>query len=340
MPYPATGTERARPDLADTLFEWDHAANMANFVWSQVCPIRTVPIFKGDFGRVLAKDMMARGQAGSTAPPGFEYARAPRAAYPTEDTKFTKDEWRTQEHGLEGFVDDWERDAYRSYFDQEAFTTAQVQARLNEATERRVANLFFDAVTFAPGANQGLDITTVPTEAWDVYATATPVKHIRDARFAIYDNSGIWADTVVFNQFAWEHIIETDDVRSRVHSQGSGSADRQQLITQQIVGQILGVQVIVAGGTYDANNPNQAFAPAQIWGPHAMIFKRAMSDNLREITLARTFHWAADNSMPLGHVEDYREPQRRAHKIRVRTDQQNRLIYENVGYLLQNIYTP
>ena len=339
MPYPATGTERARPDLADTLFEFDLAMNMAGMVALDVFPIRDVPVYKGDFGRVLLKEHLKRPTTSTSNEPGKAYKRAPRSAYATEETSFTKDTYETEEYGLEGFVDDWERDAYRDYFEQETFVTQFIQNQLLTQMEERVEAACFNTTTFNPGNGNGEDLTG--GELWDQHTTADPVRQVREGRQGVYNNSGVWPDSIIMNEFAWQNLIETDDIRQRVHSQGSGSEDRQELITRRIVGQILGLQnVFVAGATYDAANPNQPVNPAQIWGPHALIYKQAQTRNLREVALGRTFHWAIDDSMPMGFVEDYRHPETRSMKIRIRHQMENRMLYSAVGWLLNSVYTP
>lgn len=339
MPYPATGTERPRPDLADTLFEFDMAANMAGFVAYDAFPIIEVMEYKGDFGRVLLKEMIKRPTTATSSEPGKAYLRAPRSAYATEETSFTKDEYETEEYGLEGFVDEWERNAYRSYFEAETFTTQWVQHQLLTETEIRVESAIFDTTTFTPGTNSAVDLTAAPTRQWNDFANADPIKQVRDAKFSVFNRSGMWPDSIIMNQFAWEYLIETDDIRQRVHSQGSGSEDRNLLITQNIVAQILGLEnVFVAGGAVDSANPNQAAAPAQLWGPHASVYKQARTNNLREVCLGRSFHWAIDDSMPRGYVEDYWQDATRSRKIRVRHQVENRMLYSNVGYLIQGAY--
>lgn len=337
MPYPSTSSIMPRPDLAETLMEFDLFGNLNNMVAFEVAPIRDVPKFKGDFGRVPAKELMKRHPAANTKPPGFALERAPKSGYQQDDTKFDIDSWETTEFGMEAPVDDWEAEAYKDYFEQEAFCTSRIQARLLEEAELRVSSIVFDTTRFT--VPNGKQLATTAGERWQDPVNARPLKHIQAGIFQVYNNSGMWPDSIVFNRFAWLYLIRTDEIREQVHAQGAGSPDRADLITKEIVGQALQLKnVIVAGGTYDKNNPSQTFAPGQIWGPHAMIFKRATSNDLRDICLARSFHCAEDNSMPRGYVESYEKPEIRGTQIRVRHRMQNRIMYDNVGCLLTDIY--
>lgn len=337
MPYAATGTERPRPDLADTLYDYDLQANMNGMVALEVFPTFDAEEYKGDFPRVTAKQLMKRPTTATSSKPGKAFLRATRSAYATEETSFTKDDFETEEYGLEGFKDDREAKQYRHYFEYESFITTFIQNQLLTQLEERVANACFDTTVFTTAANRA--VVLAAGDKWSAYGTADPVKKVRDGKIAVWNNSGIWPDSIIMNQHAFEHLKECDDIRSRVHSQGAGSPDRNTAITKQIIGQILGLEnVIVAGSAYDGANPTATtFQPANIWGNHALIFKRARTRNLREVCLGRSFHWAIDDSMPNGYVEDYRDPITRSMKIRVRHQMDNKRLYASVGYLLQGV---
>lgn len=339
MPFPQTGTERARPDLADALYEFDVVANMNAMVSFQVFPIREVTEFKGTFPRVEAKQLLKRHPNTQVALPGYAFQRAPRAAYAQDESSFIEDSYETKEFGLEGPVDDNEARAYRSYFEFETFVTQRINNQLMTETEVRTAAAVFDTTTFTTGAGLATNVAGTASEQWHNSTTATPIKHVKAAKLAMFAKSGIMPDAIVMNRHAWIHLITTDEIKELIKASGAGEPDRQGLITRQQVAQCFDLRtVIVAGGTYDSANPNAAFSPAEIWGPHAMVFKQAVTRDLSEVALGRTFHWSMDDSMPAGYVESYREPNIRGDKIRVRNQMQNKLLYPEVGHLLQSVY--
>ncbi len=337
MPFPSTGTETARPDLADTVFEFEYLASQNEMAALRVFPVREVQEFKGDFGRYKAKQSLKRPLNAGAADPGFALQRAIRSEYAQDETEFEEDSYVTDEFGVESPVDDRESSQYRSYFEHEQVVTARLVNLLLEELEIRVEAQVFDQTNYTPG--NGNALAHPVGDRWQTAATAVVLDHIQTARFGVYDNSGIWPDSIVMNRKAWWYLINTDEMSAKIHNQGAGDPDRLGLTTERIVAQILGLNnVIVAGGTQDTANPNAAFAPDQIWGPHAMVFKQAVGRDLGSPGLGRTFHWAIDDSMPNGMVESYRDPKKRANVIRVRHQMQNKRIVPEVGYLITDVY--
>jgi len=335
MPYPATGQERARSDIAETFLEMDLAMNIAKLVGTTVLPVRNVPIAHGSYPRVKLKDLMRRPLASVDSTPGHAYRRTPRGAYVRDEFKFEQSPYRTIEHGNEGMIDENERAHYASELEHEAITALWIRHKLLIEQEIRIANQCFSTTTFGTGQN------ATPAVKWDVPATATPVIDVNNAKKAIINLFGMWPDCIVMNKLAWMYLVNTNDIRERIHAQGAGTVDRQTLITRSMVAQAFDLdEVIVADAMYDTTNENTAaFAGNHIWGPHALVFKKVRGTSIREIGLGHTFHWAADRSMPQGYVEDYREPAVRNNIIRVR-HQTHELIKYNFGYLLTDIYTP
>ena len=339
MPYPQNGTETPRLDLARTLMELDLSANVSNMVALEVFPIQSVQATKGEFGRMNRKQLMGRTPGLPATSPGYEYRRAPRSAYAKDDTSFTTDKWETEEFGLTGLIDRNEANAYQDYFTFETVVTARVANQLLTSMEQRVAAACFDTTVFTTVAGKQTNVATVAAEQWSNQVTATPIRHVKDAKLAMYDQFGMMPNAMVMNAIAFEHLISTDDIRARITAQGAGSPDRNALITRQMVAQCFGVeQLIVATSVYDANNPNQVFNASPIWGAHAMLFVKSTSLDLAQPSLGRTFSWTEDNSMPNGYVETYYDPEYRGDRVRIRHQLQNKLIDSANGYLLANVY--
>ena len=49
MAYPSLGTERARPDIAETFLEMDLQMNMSNMIATDILPVREVTFAHGTF---------------------------------------------------------------------------------------------------------------------------------------------------------------------------------------------------------------------------------------------------------------------------------------------------
>jgi hypothetical protein len=63
----------------------------------------------------------------------------------------------------------------------------------------------------------------------------------------------------------------------------------------------------------------------------------AVTDDIREPCLGRTFHWGEDGSQIGGLMESYREEQKRSDIIRCRHDVDEKVLYTQMGHLLSNI---
>lgn len=327
MAYPST-TVRARPDLAASFMEFDYAASQAGFVGQQVFPVMEVAEKKGTFGRVPVEELLLKTP---------DLKRAPRSGYARDDIKFTDDSWDTVEYGWEEPVDANEAAAYRNYFDHEMLATQRATNVLLTGFEERVAAIAFNTTIFADGTfgdavAAGDQVT--PAQ-WD---TASPIEYFEAAVQGVYDNSGIIPDTVVMNWKVFRGLKRTKQIRDAIASSGAGSSEAFGRITVQQLAEVLGIpNVIVAGGTHNNAARNAAADPSQIWGNHALVFKRTNTQDLREVGLGRTFHWGEDDSMPNGFVESYEEPQIRSEIIRVRHQVHEKLLYKEVGWLIQGL---
>ncbi len=340
MPYPALGTERARPDLAETLEAFDLQSNMANMVALQIMPLREVQYNKGTFGRLTGKQLLGKASGVPGAAPGFEYQRASRTDYNRDDMAFTEDSWETTEFGLEGLVDERESRAYRDYFDHAAVVTRRVSNLLATSREVRVAQQIFNVTTLTT-AGVVTNIGSTAANQWNNPTTSDPVGQVKAARIAVWKRTGLWPNAVVMNALAFEHLIATDAIRTRVHAQGAGSPDRASLINREIVAQAFNVdEVIIGAAMYDPTNPNAAYTPTPIWSEHCAVFVKARGTDLANNCFGRTFHWAIDDSMPNGYVEEYRDPKKRGNIIRVRQEEQQKLLDVNCVQLLQAVYNP
>ena len=331
MAYPSAGTERARPDIAETFLEMDLEMNIQNLVASQVLPVREVQYAHGTYPAVTLKELMANSVGRSDTGTGAELTRSPKGEYFRDELSFVERTYRTREYGIEGPVDDNEAAHYASMLEHEAMTALWLRHRMLIAQERRVASEAFSTTRFTGQ-------TAAAGVLWSTPATADPFADVLVAKLDVVATYGMWPDTMIINRIAWNHLRETDQIRSRVHGQGAGEPDRARNISRGVVADILDLdEIIVAQGIEDSANANATFAGAHIWGDSALVFKKIRGNSIREIGLGHTLHWSADGSQPSGMVEEYREPQSRQNVLRVRHQTQDLFKY-NIGFLITSVY--
>lgn len=331
MAFPSLGTERARPDIAETFLEMDLEMNMRALVATQVLPVREVQYAHGNYPAVTLKQLMSRPPSASVTGVGQDLTRGPKGAYFRDELEFEQRNYATVEYGIEGGLDDNEVAHYASNLDHEATTAMWLRHRMLVQQERRVATEAFSTSRFSGQ-------TGAASVVWSTPATAVPTDDVLTAKLDVVATYGMWPDTMIINRIAWNHLRETDQIRSRVHGQGAGEPDRARNISQAVVADILDLdEVIVAGGVEDSANANAAFSGAHIWGDSALVFKKIRGQSIREIGLGHTLHWSADGSQPRGMVEEYREPRNRSNILRVRHQTQELFKY-NIGFLITTVY--
>lgn len=325
MPSPSQSLATQRPDLA-TFLEFDLESDKAGFIASTVFPVMDVASQAGNFGRIPLEQLLQERQT----------LRAPGSGYARGDFTFEPATYACVEHGAEEVVDDRQAKMYREYFDAETIHTMRAFSAVLRNAERRVAAKLFNDTTWT-GANLELSVN----DEWDDFENATPIDDIAFGINKIYDNSGLWANALIVNRKVFKNLRRCEQVIERIESQGAGDAAKQRDITAQMLAMAFDLDyVIVAGASRNAAKEGQPAAPQQIWSDdHAMVCKIAVTGDMAEPCIGRTFHWSEDGSSVGGTVESYRQEDVRGGVIRVRHDVDEYLLYKEAGFLLSDITT-
>jgi hypothetical protein len=328
MPSPSSSLATLRPDLASFL-EFDLESERAGFIASQVLPVVDVASQAGNFGKIPLEQLLQQ----------RDTLRAPGSGYSRGKFTFLPATYVALENGTEEVVDDREAKMYAEYFDAEQVSTMRAFSFVLRNAEQRVADLLFNATTWA-----GAALTTAVGNEWDKnhVADATPIADVEAAVQKVYDGSGLWPNALIINRKVFRALRNIDDIVERINSEGAGNASKPSDITAAMLAQVFDLKyVIVAGSSKNTANEGQAATPGQIWSDeYAMVAKIAESNDMKEPCLGRTFHWAEDGSSIGGTVESYREEAVRGEVIRVRHDTAELVLYKEAAHLLSNITTP
>lgn len=326
MPSPSTSLATLRPDLADSLMEFDLAMDQRGYIANKVFPVVDVQSQAGVFGIIPVEQLLQQRNT----------LRAPGGGYNRGKFTFTTSSYACVEYGAEEPVDDREAEMYAEYFDAEVISTARAYNAVLRSQEERVAAAVFNATTW-----NGAALTTGVTNEWDDFTNAVPLTDVEAAVQKIYDNSGLWANALIINYKVFRNLRNCDQVIERIQSAGAGDPSKPTDITPAMLAQVFDLPyILVAGGSKNAKAEGQAVDPEQIWsGEYAMVCKIATGADFREPCIGRTFHWSADGSAIGGTVESYREEQTRSDIIRVRHDVDEIVLYTEAGHLLSNITT-
>ena len=333
MAFPKTGTERARSDIAETFEEFDFSANEAKLVGQRVLPVREVQYAHGTYPAITLKDLMRGVLSETNTAAGHALRRTPLGGYVRDELPFVQRSYSTNEHGMEGKVDENEAAHYASELEHEVVTAARIRHQLLLQYEERVAAGCTDTTFFT-------DQNGAPATVWSDHTNADPITDVFLKRHIIRGKYGIMPDTLVMNELAWEHLKQCDVIVQKIEAQGAGQRAAMRDITTSQVAQILDVdEIIVGAAVKDGNGPNAStFQGDYIWPDDALLFKRIRGRDFREIGLGHTLHWSADGSMPNGIVEDYYLPEVRSNIMRVR-HQTGELFKYALGYLFTTVYS-
>lgn len=324
MPYPSS-TLSTQVTQLPTFFEAAYADLQSQFVASRVFPVMSVPKQSGTFGKMPLEEIAKK---------NIDIVRAPGAGYTTDESKFSFDTYATVEYGVQEKVDDRERQMYRDFLEAEGFAAARAVNKLLTAMEARVAAIVFNTTLYTSATEQGKG-----NGAWDT-AGGTPVTDVNAACNKFYDNTGLWPNALVINRKVFRALRLNPEVVAQVHSSGAGSSVQSGDVTIANLSAVFDLpNIIVAGGTQNTADINDAASMSQIWGNHAQVCRIAETNDMQEPCIGRIFNWAEDGSNAMGTVEMYRSDSNRSDIIRARHDVDEKKLYHEMGMMIKSVLT-
>lgn len=327
MPAPTSSLATLRPDLA-TFLEFDLESERAGYIASRVLPVMDVASQAGNFGKIPLEQLLQQ----------RETLRSPGSGYARGNWTFDKATYATDEHGAEEPIDDREAKMYAEYFDAEQVSTMRAFSAVLRNAEQRAADLVFNTSTWT-----GSGLTTAITNEWDSNHTtnAVPINDVEAAVQKVYDGSGLWPNALIINRRVFRNLRNLDQIVDRIESGGAGNASKPSDITAEMLARVFDLDyVIVAGTSRNSALEGQSATPTQIWSSeYAMVCRVAVSNDMKEPCIGRTFHWSQDGSSIGGTVESYRDEVIRGNVIRVRHDVDEVILYPQAGHLLSNATT-
>lgn len=254
--------------------------------------------------------------------------RAPRSAYNRDGFEAKDLSYKCEEHGLEGALDDSEREMYASDFDAELITSQITARRLMQAQERRVAQQIFNTSLWSGSALY----SDYSAEPWDNIATNV-IGQIRAAREKVRSNCGIDPDTLICNKANIDRLLDNTGIKDSIKY----VARLTEAEILNALADILGIKRIIVGkAIYNSAKEGQSFVSADIWNDDYAMVAVVASDgqNLVQPSIGRTFLWVSD-SPENAVVESYRDEVHRSDVFRVRQNVDEKVIDPYFGHLLK-----
>lgn len=314
---PATSFARLRPDLRDTLMEFDLAADRAGFVGLKIAPALEVEEPAGEYGKIELKELLK----------SRDTRRANDGSYARGDGKGTKDNYSTEEHGFEERVDEREARMFDDWWDAEQLATERCRDVVLRNHNQRVIDL-----ALAVGN------TNAAGTAWTNLAASDPIANVAAAKRAMRDRCGYVPNVMVIDWDRFEVLRDNDKLVERIKYAGFQNPNRENINAAALAQAFDLDEVVISGSLKNNANENQAASLASMWDKtKALLFRRSTGRDLKSPQFMRTFHWGADGSKIGGVVEEYREEARRSDVIRCRMETDEKVVYAAVAQLITGI---
>lgn len=323
MPAP-TSSVQPRPEIAQSLIEFDLAMDRNGFVGHRVFPVFEAPKDHGTFGKIPIEQLLQN----------RETARAPKGGYSRGNYTFTSDTFTTAEHGAEEPVDDREKAMYSDYFNADLYASQRAMDVVLRNAEKRIAAAVFNTSTWT-----GSSLTTAVSTEWSTAATSTPINDVEGAVRKVRTNTGLKPNTIIMPWTVFRNLRLCSQIIDRITSSGAGSPAKPTDITPAMLAAVFDIEsVLVADSQKNTATEGQSASLSDIWSnEYVMVCRVARTQDLAEPCIGRTFHWGEDGSRIGGTVESYREEDIRSDVMRVRHQVGEKVLYAECGHLLSNI---
>lgn len=237
--------------------------------------------------------------------------RAPRGNYNRDGFEAEDGSYKCEEHGLEGALDDGEREMYASDFDAELITSKITARRVLQAQEKRIAAGVFNTGTFA-GAALYTNYSGAP---WDA-AGSDAIGQIRAIKTKVRQNCGMKANALICSGTNIDRLKGNTGIKDSIKY----VARLTDAELMNALADIFGLKyVIVADGIRNSAKEGQSFVGADIWSDDYAMVARVIENgqDFSQPGLGRTFLWEND-SPENAVVEQYRDETVRSDIFRVR----------------------
>lgn len=321
-PSPSQSLATLRPDLAGAFMEFDLEMDRKGFIGLHLFPVIEVGLQADNPGRVPLEELL---QVEPTL-------RASGSTYKRGSFTFTKWQYATEENAREEPLDQRDVKRYRHLIDAETVAAQRALDKVLRGQEKRIADALTDVS--ANGWTTGnAALQTVAATVWSNPA-ADIIGDVEAAVRQVFNQTGIWPDTLAINKFAFRDMRNNDGILDRIASSGAGSSIKAANVTTAQIAEVLDLpKILVAGSATNTAAQGQPRAVAPLWAnDFAMVCKTSDSNDHREPCLGRTFHWGEDGSSIGGTIEQYWEEQSRSDIYRVRHDTDEVIMYRELGH--------
>ena len=321
MGAPSQTLASLRPDIAESMEEFDLAADREGFVGLEILPIKSVAKASGNFGRIPVNKLLKHP----------ETARAPGTGFGRGRFRFEPDTYTTEEHGWEEAVDNQEAEIYSDYFDSELVAAGICLDVVLRAQEQRIYDAVLNTTVFTG------DLTSALGTPWST-TSSDPITDMKNKRQAVWAKCGLWPDTLVINEFTFQNLQMNEAIIDRITSNGAGQAAKPSDITAAMLAMLFNLkQVLVSRATKNAANQEQTADFDPMWPTaKALLFRKHAAPSFKLPGLGRTIAWQElGPDQPA--YESYDEVQIDGRVIRYRHRVGEKLLLPECAHVITNV---
>jgi hypothetical protein len=297
------------------------------FIADFIFPLYPVQTRKGYYKRIK------RGKGQLLANPGATgvndpLRRAPGTAYPEVTRSSEQDSWLCVDRGLEEPLDDVNKQEESRFFDIESSTAIWLMRQMRIAREARVAAMVFNEGIWGAPVESPVAFTQANI------ATIDPAELIKEARRAVDKRQEI-ANTMVISTEMWDLITGATKFREFFFGTAGGSA----MINRQMVAEKFELeQILIGRASYDTTKLGKNSSDNSLvwtWGNDYFWIGQVAEGAPEMGGAGRTMVLEQLTDGQLFVTESYREEKIRSDRMRVRSDDDTKVVNENSGMLVK-----
>jgi hypothetical protein len=306
---PSTEIVTQRPDLADSLMEFDLDAANRGFIGTMAAPILGVAKQSGVFGRLTIEELLKKRPS---------TRRGADGRFVNIDGEFTTDSYATEDCGVEERVDLNEAQMYGEYYDAEELAAKRTRDTVLADLEQDVVDVL--TADRSQNTDFGTDV--------DDWANATPIKAFVAGREAVRTRCGVYPNAATMDATVFQNLRNCAEIIARIGTGGDSSDVRTASIEQ--VKRVLELDFLNISGTLEntADEGQDAVLSAVFPATEIVLHVVRTDKNVRMPQSVRTFHWdGARGSGPMAGIETYYSADRDSDIVRARMHRQVKLLY-------------
>lgn len=316
-----------RPEL-HAVVEQSMAADKS-FIADILMPVYPVETRTGDYMRIKRGKGQLMSNPGGSTNATDPLARAAGGEYREVTRTEEKDSWRTVDRGLAEVIDDTNKQNVARFYDKEASAARLLMRSIRIAREKRVATQLFHATNFGTP----IDGNDTPFTEANI-ATIDFAKWLSTAKLLL-EKRGEEANTLAISNNMWDLAVRSTKLREFFFGTAGGNA----MITRQMIAEKFELsQVLVGKGAMDTTKAGKNATDDTLewlWPDTYFGIFNVQGGPPENGGLGRTFCLEQLTGGQLFVTESNWDWKKRSTTVRVRQDDDTKIVNENSGVLVQ-----